>query len=1175
MFSRLAKFLTCLLLLTGAAVAIGLQFSAPQVATLLPPKPGTSVQTPSQGEIWTFRAPRYRPSFLLKSPKQQSRPSFTDGFDSLPPLEEFPWAPAEPTDDTFPTGSPNAPEDDEIAVGEATALPGLAEFGNARITGEVFDFSTIDPLGDVSVTLAGRPEAVITGEDGRFEITNLPSGSYQVEFNTLGYSIERRRVTTREGFPGEVRVGLRVKAATESAVTILEEEPVIGEYQEPSSSGDFILDIEAAPTVSSGLSEEDFAKENVSDAGEAVGKVSGANIVGGKFAVVRGLADRYVTTTFNGAQISSSEPSRKAVPLDLFPTSTLRGINVAKTYDPSLSGDFGGASIDIATKAFPDEQVISLKFEQEWNPENPDRFLIDPNQELGFLGGIDDPRLGSFPITDPETGFLFAAPTAPDGSPETEAQAAAARNAFRALLSANRLVPKTDSPENKRSYGITLGDSFQVLPNVRWGFLINGGQKNEDDFAETVRFVPGNGGREFDQRTYSRSREWNLYASTGLEIGENHNFNALYFRKNISEQTVTEGLNGTDPNGVFSGAQTDPTVLDRVSGRFGVIGTLTSNFFELEPLERDLQIFQLSGESKFGERGPKVRWAATQSDALENRPNSSFFERTTINFDAEALVDTLRQNAAERLLFGPIRENSDIFQSAPPARFSTIEEAVRFLQSDGTIPQTDIDEILQQIESEVPAVDPERPSVTTVEISEFSEQVGAGNLGVQSRQRVEESTSDLNFSVELPWYFSEEDESRGVSLSLGAASTERRRSTRGNRYALVFEQLSAFAERTGGLDAATIRRVGEQLALDPTQIDELITGFQRGAPFYLDDTLGNTFDNLNLINNVDATQRIEGQHIALHLFAGDTFARGGLRFESEDRSARILAPRPNLSEDRLNPPLLSTDEILPSLTLGTSFLDGHLQVVGAWSQTVARPTFFEFLPTRSIDLATGEVRAGEATLQNSQIENFDLSFDYSPFENLNFRLGLFLKKIDAPIIQERNNIITSFSNGQEGTIRGVELDFDWSQIGPFSLSGNVTLIDAELLYEVETAGEQELLEERFPFQPNYIANLNLGYLSADERWRANVIANFTSSYITILRSAEDDPNLEQNAQYTVDFVVSRKFGKNKNFELTAGVENLLASDVELTFLGGGGNDGRTSEVDRAQRVYFVGGKYSF
>jgi len=237
----------------------------------------------------------------------------------------------------------------ENASVTGVALPGLQELGESEITGEIYDFATIEPLGDVSVTVKGRLESELTGPDGTFTITGLPAGRYSLEFSKLGYSIGSAKAITRQGFPGTVRLGLRVKAVDgEDSEVLLDEEPVIGEITE-SGSGDFNLDIKSESSVSSGLSQEEFSAAGVSDAADAVSKISGANIVGGKFAVVRGLGDRYSNTTLNGALIPSADPSRKAVQLDLFPADLLSSVQIYKTARPDLSAEFTGGLVELKT----------------------------------------------------------------------------------------------------------------------------------------------------------------------------------------------------------------------------------------------------------------------------------------------------------------------------------------------------------------------------------------------------------------------------------------------------------------------------------------------------------------------------------------------------------------------------------------------------------------------------------------------------------------------------------------------------------------------------------------------------------------------------------------------------------------------------------------------------------
>ena len=116
-------------------------------------------------------------------------------------------------------------------------------------------------------------------------------------------------------------------ADSNSEEYVLEEESIVGEYQER-TGGDLFLDLQASPNIAAGISKEEFTQSGISDAAGAVSKIAGANIVGGKYAVVRGLGDRYSNTLVNGALISSADPSKKAVQLDLFPSDLLESVAI-------------------------------------------------------------------------------------------------------------------------------------------------------------------------------------------------------------------------------------------------------------------------------------------------------------------------------------------------------------------------------------------------------------------------------------------------------------------------------------------------------------------------------------------------------------------------------------------------------------------------------------------------------------------------------------------------------------------------------------------------------------------------------------------------------------------------------------------------------------------------------
>src|SRR6185369_18035858 len=88
--------------------------------------------------------------------------------------------------------------------------------------------------------------------------------------------------------------------------------------------------------------------------------VVGASVVGGKYAVVRGLLDRYTGTTLNGVKVPSADPRRRAVQVDLFPTATIESVTVTKTFTPDLQGDFTGGGIDMKTCAIPEGRTLSI-----------------------------------------------------------------------------------------------------------------------------------------------------------------------------------------------------------------------------------------------------------------------------------------------------------------------------------------------------------------------------------------------------------------------------------------------------------------------------------------------------------------------------------------------------------------------------------------------------------------------------------------------------------------------------------------------------------------------------------------------------------------------------------------------------------------------------------------------
>ena len=94
---------------------------------------------------------------------------------------------------------------------------------------------------------------------------------------------------------------------------------------------------------------------------------------------MRGLGDRYSTTTLNGLPIASPNPDNKLIQLDIFPTSTVKNITVSKVYEANTFADYSGAHIDIGTKEQTGEDFFNISFNTggKFNTLGQDMYRMD------------------------------------------------------------------------------------------------------------------------------------------------------------------------------------------------------------------------------------------------------------------------------------------------------------------------------------------------------------------------------------------------------------------------------------------------------------------------------------------------------------------------------------------------------------------------------------------------------------------------------------------------------------------------------------------------------------------------------------------------------------------------------------------------------------------------------
>ncbi|NBW66223.1 TonB-dependent receptor, partial [bacterium] len=224
-----------------------------------------------------------------------------------------------------------------------------------RIVGRVIDAATGQGITDVAIQIVGTTTGGMSGLEGRFTLSGVTAGTVTLQARRIGFAPKTvTGIFVEPGKTVEQNISLAQAAAQLSAqmVTAAAERGSVSEA----------LDAQRTATgVVSAVTAEQIAKSPDGDAAQAVKRVSGVTVQDGKYVFVRGLGERYTTSSLNGARVPSPEPEKRVVPLDMFPAGLLQSITTSKTFTPDLQGDFSGALVDIKTKEFPARRAFTLQ----------------------------------------------------------------------------------------------------------------------------------------------------------------------------------------------------------------------------------------------------------------------------------------------------------------------------------------------------------------------------------------------------------------------------------------------------------------------------------------------------------------------------------------------------------------------------------------------------------------------------------------------------------------------------------------------------------------------------------------------------------------------------------------------------------------------------------------------
>lgn len=516
----------------------------------------------------------------------------------------------------------------------APPASGQQSGGAGSIFGLVTEADSGNAITNVAVNIVGNPQRGVSGSDGRYSILLVPAGFYEVSFSQPDYERQIvREVKVVAGEATELNVSLRLPMFELELMEVMAD-PLGG------FDSTLILERQEDPVFKNAIGSQMISQLGIGDAAEAVGKITGASVADGKYAVIRGLGDRYTTTMLNGTDFPSADPNRKAAQLDLIPSQFIGQLDVSKTFTPDLPGGFAGGAINIVTKRYPDEFLFNLSVGTSYNTQSSLRndFLQSSHGSTDWLA-MDD---GTRELSD------VAASTPPNYSRSLG-------DPIKSSFGSRQFSPVGGSSPVDSSFSLAIGDSQKVAGH-KLGYLAGVSYKNEWDLYTDgrVRKYDSGGSAITEDKQDMRGKidyTWGAMVALAYDLNDDHQigFNVLRVQTAEDDARLLRGMNEA------SGADPERGIYLQQS--------------QLAWTERSLTYYQLLGDHEFPAlNGTKLNWVGALSTTTQDEPDLRTFQ---------FVADTRNSSYSP---FGPTQPER------PNRTWRNIVEDVKSIKADITVP---------------------------------------------------------------------------------------------------------------------------------------------------------------------------------------------------------------------------------------------------------------------------------------------------------------------------------------------------------------------------------------------------------------------------------------------------------------------------------------------------------
>ena len=331
--------------------------------------------------------------------------------------------------------------------------------------------------------------------------------------------------------------------------------------------------------------------------------------------------------------------------------------------------------------------------------------------------------------------------------------------------------------------------------------------------------------------------------------------------------------------------------------------------------------------------------------------------------------------------------------------------------------------------------------------------------------------------------------------------------------------------------------------------------------------------NFEPANTYDATQNTLGAYVITDMEVNSNLkANFGVRVEKFTHN--YTGQNNTGSVVYNNEKIIDQMNLLPSVNLVYS-LTHMMNLRTSFSKTVARPSFKEASIAQIYDAISDQTFIGNIGLQQTNVDNYDVRWEAFYSGGQMFSVSGFYKDFTNPI--ELVAFSSSAPNDLQprnignAKVAGVELEFRKNlafiseDLTSLYAGANLTFVKSQVELDQSENGEFESrftnvrvgetvsMTRQMQGQSPYIINAFMNYVNKEKALEVNLSYNVQGPSLAIVGIGLN-PDVYTSSFHDMGFKVSKGFGGNDQFRLSASASNLLNSTRAKVYKSYGSQD---------------------